>query len=59
MTEVLKKALVEQAQKNLPFVYRDQSCKCDNQFIYRYPDGNRILIQQDRRDSSEKVIKFF
>jgi len=59
MEEVLKKALAEQAEKGLPFVYRDSSCKAENQFIHRYPNGTRVLIEQDSKDSSEKVLKVF
>jgi len=59
LKEVLVKTLEEQASKNLPFVYRDKSCVTKSQFIHLYPNGNKVLIQQDRNNSTEKVIKVF
>lgn len=59
MANTLRRVLEEQARKNLPHVYRDASCISKSQFIHLYPDGKKVLIQQNRATSEEKVIKEF
>ena len=57
LTAVLRKALEEQAGKNLPLVYRDPSCATKGQFIHLYPNGRKVLIQQNRKNSTERIIR--
>ncbi len=59
LKQVLYKALEEKASKNLPLVYRNRFCTKENQFIHAYPNGRKVLIQQDPKTSVEKVIKEF
>ncbi|WP_315821349.1 hypothetical protein [Paraflavitalea speifideaquila] len=42
---------------NLPLVYRNSFCKKDNQFIHEYPNGRKLLIQQNSKTSEEIVLK--
>ncbi len=59
LKQVLLKTLQEQSKKNLPFVYRDKFCVKKNQFIHLYPNGRKVLIEQNSKNSMEKIIKEF
>lgn len=54
---VLSKELQRDRALNLPMVYRNELCIKPNMFIHKYPDGKRILIEQDLQNSTEKIIR--
>ncbi len=49
--------LQRKASMNLPLVYRNSLCKQPNQFIHEYPNGKKLLIQQNIKNSEEIVLK--
>jgi hypothetical protein len=49
--------LRRKAKMNLPVVYRNSLCQLPNQFIHEYPNGKRLLIQQNSKNSEEIVLK--
>lgn len=53
---VLENILEQQAEKNVPQVFRNELCVKANQFIHKYPDGKMYLIEQDQTDSSETIL---
>lgn len=55
----LETVLAIQAKQNIPHVYRDKSCKKENQFVHKYANGHKYLIQQDQCDSSEIILREF
>lgn len=55
----LEAVLATQTQKNIPFVYRDKFCKKVNQFVHKYPNGDKYLIEQDQTDSTEIILRKF
>jgi hypothetical protein len=54
---VLSDAIQQATALNLPMVYRNELCDKPNLFIHKYPDGKRILIEQNPKNSAEKTIK--
>jgi len=55
----LDKVLKAQANKNLPLVYRNSLCVKENQFIHQYVSGKKFLVQQNRADSEEIILREF
>ncbi len=55
----LDKVLKSQASKNLPLVYRNSLCIKENQFIHEYSNGKKFLIQQNRTNSRETILREF
>lgn len=53
LSEALKKAMV----MNQPVVYRNELCVKPNLFIHKYPNGRRVLIEQDSYNSVEKTVQ--
>ncbi|MBS1502104.1 MAG: hypothetical protein JST32_08590, partial [Bacteroidetes bacterium] len=54
---VLADAVHQAALLNLPVVYRNELCVKPNLFIHKYPNGKKLLIEQDSRNSVEKTIR--
>jgi bifunctional DNase/RNase len=54
---VLSDAIQKAAALNLPIVYRDELCIKPNFFIHKYPNGRKLLIEQDSKNSTEKTVK--
>lgn len=57
LEKTLKTALDKKATMNLPLVYRNSFCKQRNQFVHEYPNGKKLLIQQNSKTSEEIVLK--
>jgi hypothetical protein len=57
MEKTLKTALEKNAHMNLPLVYRNSFCKERNQFVHEYPNGKKLLIQQNSKTSEEIVLR--
>jgi len=60
--EIKLKAVLSEAITNLtyldqPIVYRNELCVKPNLFIHKYPNGKRVLIEQDTQNSTEKTIR--
>lgn len=53
----LQSILDEKAKLNLPLVYRNSLCKRRNQFVHEYPDGKKLLIEQNIKTSEEIVLR--
>jgi len=56
LRETLAKVLEKRAALNLSIVYRNSLCRQPNQFIHEYPDGRKLLIQQDSKNSEEIIL---
>jgi hypothetical protein len=54
---ILNAEIQRAAELNLPFVYRNELCTEPNMFIHRYPDGRTLLIEQDRHNSEERIVR--
>lgn len=54
---VLSEATKKAAALNLPLVYRNELCVKPNMFIHKYPNGRRVLIEQDQDTSVERTVK--
>ncbi len=54
---VLSEAIQKASALNLPIIYRDELCVKPNLFIHKYPNGRKILIEQDSQNSVEKTVK--
>ena len=54
---VLSDAFKKAAALNQPMVYRNELCVKPNLFIHKYPNGRTILIEQDSKTSSEKIVR--
>ena len=59
LRETLTIELEKKAARNLPLVYRNSLCSQPNQFIHEYPDGRKLLIQQDSKNSEETILREF
>jgi hypothetical protein len=53
LSDVFKKA----AASNQPTVYRNELCVKPNLFIHKYPNGRKVLIEQDTQTFSERTVK--
>jgi hypothetical protein len=54
---VLSEAIAKATALNLPMVYRNELCVKPNLFIYKYPNGRKVLIEQNSQNSTEKTVK--
>lgn len=54
---VLSEAIADLTDLNQPIVYRNELCVKPNLFIHKYPNGKRVLIEQDTQNSTEKTIR--
>jgi hypothetical protein len=59
LKETLNPVLKKNAHMNLPLVYRNSFCKQKNQFIHEFPNGRKLLIQQNSKNSEEIVLREF
>jgi|RhiMetdeSRZDD1v2_1073273.scaffolds.fasta_scaffold03244_22 hypothetical protein len=59
LKKTLDKELKLQAEKNLPLVYKNRLCIKNNQFIHEYPNGKRLLIEQNQNTSEEIILREF
>lgn len=54
---VLIVALNHAITLNQPIVYRNELCVRPGLFIHQYPDGKKLLIEQDADSFSERTVK--
>jgi hypothetical protein len=54
---ILSEAIQKAMALNLPMVYRNELCVKPNLFIHQYPDGKKVLIEQNTHNSEEKTIR--
>jgi hypothetical protein len=54
---VLSVAIQKAAALNMPLVYRNELCVKPNMFIHKYPNGRKVLIEQDSHTSIERTVK--
>jgi hypothetical protein len=54
---VLSDAIRKAASLNLPLVYRNELCNKPNLFIHQYPNGKKVMIEQDTQSSLERTVQ--
>lgn len=57
LRNVLRQTLKEHADKNIPLVYQNKECIKSSQFVHQYPNGRKFLIDQNRLNSKETILR--